>query len=178
MRQGKGFFYMLSGHLLSFFRFIGSYFYDSPGLPKGSEELPPDDVEEEEPHLSRPVEELEQIIGRWVEERHYTDPNLSVEQTLKQLQIPSSELYYYLNSVLHINGFRQWLPGLRVEEAKRLMLEKPYYTFDAIAEACGYSNRSTFSRSFKATEGISPREWVQKATSSSQEKKEILKENQ
>jgi len=161
MIQENGFFVSLSEYLHGFCRYIGSYFFDSPALPLESEKVSSDEVEEEA-FLTRPVEELKHIIEQWVEECHYTDPELNLEKTLQQMKIPAYELNYYLNSVLCINGFRQWLPSLRIKEAKRLMLEKPNYTFDAIAEACGYSNRSTLSRSFKTLEGISPREWLKK----------------
>jgi len=174
MQQKNKFLLWLTDGLHGFSRYIGSFFYDPPQPVRVSETLPLDE-EEDEFVPARPVEELKQVVEQWVAERYYTDPDLTVEQTLAQMGISVSELNYYLFSVLHVNGFRRWIPFLRIEEAKRLLIEKPFYTFDAIAVECGYSNRSTFSRSFKTQEGISPSEWLKRAkTSDSDNKSEVI----
>jgi len=152
-------------------KFFKSTFFYSPITAMSADELPLEAVEEEETTLSHPIEEIKMRVEQWVEERHYTNPELTVEQTLKQINISAYELNYYLDSELHINGFRRWIPYLRVEEAKRLLLEKPNYSLDAIAAECGYSSRSTLSRTFKTQEGIAPTEWVVR-------QKETIKRNQ
>ena len=51
-----------------------------------------------------------------------------------------------------------YLTGVRIREAKRLLLETQM-TISEVALAVGYSSASFFIRSFKKTEGISPSEY-------------------
>lgn len=56
------------------------------------------------------------------------------------------------------HNFVHYLTGLRIREAKRLLLETQM-TISEVALAVGYSSASFFIRSFKKTEGISPSEY-------------------
>lgn len=105
---------------------------------------------------------LSSVIERWVQQRRYTDPSMSIGTALQEMDITAATLNFYLQVSLGIDGYRQWIPYLRIEEAKRLMLANPNYSLDAIAEECGYSNRPAFSRAFKTLEGIPPGEWQKK----------------
>ena len=98
-------------------------------------------------------------IELWVAARHYTNPNVTITSALEAMDISATALNLYLEQNTTVANYRQWLPHLRIEEAKRVMLEHPEYTLDAVAEACGYANKSNLSRSFKAHEGITPAAW-------------------
>jgi len=150
-----------SGFLGRLLRRIFAFFSYTPVTATGVKEAAPEPEEEDNVDI-RPIEELRPIIEHWVHKRHFTNPELTIEQTLNEMGILPHELNYYLDTVLHIRGFRRWIPYLRIEEAKRLLTINPNYTLEAIADMCGYSNRSTLSRSFKTLEGISPSEWVKK----------------
>lgn len=56
------------------------------------------------------------------------------------------------------HNFVHYLTGVRIREAKRLLLETQM-TISEVALAVGYSSASFFIRSFKKTEGISPSEY-------------------
>jgi len=99
-------------------------------------------------------------IERWVAERHFTNGKLTFSDAIAQMDITAHALYYYLENHTPARDFRQWLVHLRIEESKRLMISHPNYTIQAIAEACGYTDRSNFSRSFKSHEGIAPAVWM------------------
>lgn len=108
---------------------------------------------------------VDAIIEQWVQERHFTDPNMSIGQALKQMNIPAAVLNYYLVNRLHITTFRKWIPYLRIEETKRLLLQHPDYKLDAIAPMVGMSNGSALSRSFKAQLGVTPTQWLEQQKS-------------
>jgi AraC-like DNA-binding protein len=55
--------------------------------------------------------------------------------------------------------FRTWRTGLRIEEAKRLLLENKEASINIIAEASGFSDKSNFHRQFVKIVGCSPKDW-------------------
>ena len=66
-----------------------------------------------------------------------------------------------INGYLHLNFF-EFINGMRVEEAKRRLLELDAsgYTIDSIFAECGFRSRSTFFLVFKKTEGKTPAVWL------------------
>jgi len=58
-------------------------------------------------------------------------------------------------------SFWDWLSDLRIEEAKRIISEHPDWTNEAIAEACGFNDRSAFQKKFKQKTGLTPAEWAE-----------------
>lgn len=118
-------------------------------------------------------EQIRQRIEQWVSERHFTDPNITINGALEEMGISSTALNFYLEQntnvgrsgsarFTQVKNYRQWLPYLRIEEAKRYMLEHSNHTLDAVAQACVYANSSNFSRAFKAQEGMTPGQWLTK----------------
>ncbi len=57
---------------------------------------------------------------------------------------------------------KQYILGLRIKEAKRL-LDEGLTSVGAVAEACGFSGIYHFSRMFKTVTGISPSEYVKRS---------------
>lgn len=55
--------------------------------------------------------------------------------------------------------FIEYVLGLRMEEAKKLLLKKPLLKINEVAEKVGYSNASSFTRIFKKIMGVSPGEY-------------------
>lgn len=102
----------------------------------------------------------QQRIEQWVSERNYTNPNVSISSALKEMGISAIALNYYLEQNTFVENYRKWLPYLRVEEAKRYMLEHPSHGLDAVAEACGYANKSSLSHAFKTQVGMTPAAWA------------------
>ena len=105
-------------------------------------------------------EQIRQRIEQWVSERHFTDPNVSIGGALKDMGISATALNFYLEQHTTLGNYRKWLPYLRIEEAKRIILEHPEYSFEHVAEVCGYANGGNMSRAFKEHEGVPPTEWI------------------
>ncbi len=97
-------------------------------------------------------------IERWVTERHYTNPKLTIQDAISQMGITEQMLNLYLEYHTDKPGYRQWLSFLRVEEAKRQMLLHPNYSLQSIADECGYASSSSLARAFKNLEGMTPAE--------------------
>ena len=63
--------------------------------------------------------------------------------------------------MLFRSKFNPWLAYLRVEEAKRQLKEHPDWSNDAIAQRCGFSDRTTLQRTFKEKTGMTPTQFIQ-----------------
>ena len=106
------------------------------------------------------MSELKQRIEEWVGRRRFADPSLTISEALREMCISPSALNFYLENNTTVGGYRKWLPYLRIEEAKRIMLEHPDYSLEHVAESCGYANGGNLSRAFKVKEGVPPSEWI------------------
>lgn len=110
-------------------------------------------------HLT--AEQTEQIaagIAAWRADHGYSSCNLTSITMAQRLGIPKRLLTQYLAEHEGVT-FRVWLSGIRIEEAKRLLLARPDYSIEAVAEACGFSSRSWMQEKFKASTGMTPADW-------------------
>lgn len=126
-----------------------------------------EDIQDDYEQPSAPTSELQNLryvsnqIAAWVATRRYLDPSLVRENVLSQMNISRDALHYYLENQEGSPSYRQWISALRVEEAKRIMVEQPNYAVEAVATICGFSNGSALTRAFKAQTGFSPRQWIE-----------------
>ena len=110
------------------------------------------------PRLSpEQVEQVSQAIAAWRAKQGYCTSNLTSITMAQRLGIPKRLLTQYL-AECEGNTFRVWLSNLRIEEAKRMLIDTGY-SVEAIAEACGFSSRSWMMEKFKASTGMTPAEW-------------------
>ncbi len=68
---------------------------------------------------------------------------------------------YRLTAWLHQRGMKytEWIAQLRVEEAKRTIKVHPDWGNDAVAQHCGFADRTVLQRTFKKIEGITPQKY-------------------
>ncbi|HJB07615.1 MAG TPA: AraC family transcriptional regulator [Candidatus Enterocloster faecavium] len=89
-------------------------------------------------------------------QEHYSDP-MDLEQVAEHVKISSRYLRKYFSEVMGITCI-QYITRLRMEKAKQLLWETNK-TILTIAIESGYDNAQYFSRIFKKTEGMTPREY-------------------
>lgn len=97
-------------------------------------------------------------IAQWREEHGYTVQNLNSTTMAQRLGVSKRQLTQYLHEV-EGETFRVWLSNIRIEEAKRLLLDTHAYSVESIAEACGFTSRTWMQEKFKASTGMTPLEW-------------------
>ena len=56
-------------------------------------------------------------------------------------------------------SFKEYLTGLRVEEAKVLLCKNPDMPIQEVCANSGFFSSASFTRTFKANTGLSPREY-------------------
>lgn len=97
-------------------------------------------------------------IDRWRQAGGYSQPDINSTTLAEKLGIPKRQLVAYMTQV-EGKTFRVWLSELRIEEAKRMLIEDDSYKLEAIADACGFSHRNYLHNRFKSITGLTPSEW-------------------
>ena len=105
---------------------------------------------------------LERSLAQWVREKRFKEYDKTREQIAKELNTTKEMLHLYFSTKLNID-FKTWRTNLRIEEAKRLMLEHPDMSLNIVAELSGFSDRSNFHRQFTKIVGRSPKQWRESA---------------
>jgi len=109
-------------------------------------------------HSPAKAANIEQAISAWHATGGYCDPELTCATMALRLGVKRAELVQYI-SECHGLTFRVWLSNIRIEEAKRLLMEQPNFSNEAIAQECGFSSRTWLQQKFKASTGMTPAEW-------------------
>lgn len=107
------------------------------------------------------VEERDSIqsaLDSWIEKRGFSNQDISLAKLAHSIGVPTTMLSRYIG-ICHGVTFRVWLSRIRIEEAKRILINNPEATIEYVAEECGFSSRSYFQNLFKAETGFTPREW-------------------
>ena len=101
---------------------------------------------------------IQNCLDQWCMDLGYKDCNVNMLTLSRTLCISKNELSLFFDQCLHSN-FRIWLSEIRLNAAKKMMLEYPDYSNDIISAECGFSCRTHLYRIFKTKEGCSPTEW-------------------
>ena len=120
-----------------------------------SDESMKDDVSSLSASLQKVIQDKE---VRWREQGGYRTAGLTIDQAARAMGTNRSYLSRYLNEVRHMT-FYEWVAGMRIDEAQRIMMDDPETSLDQIASRVGFSSLSTFSSTFKKMVGESPIKW-------------------
>ena len=101
---------------------------------------------------------LEKSLERWVSDKSYREYDKSRDDIVRELGTTKEMLHLYFATVKG-KDFKTWRTELRIEEAKKLLLEKRDVSVNIIGEVSGFSDRSNFHRQFVKLVGCSPRQW-------------------
>ena len=101
---------------------------------------------------------IEKALEIWVQEKRFREYDKSREEIAKELHTSKESLHLYFATVKKID-FRTWRTELRIEDAKKLLLENTSTSINIIGEMAGFSDRANFYRQFVKVVGCSPKEW-------------------
>lgn len=104
------------------------------------------------------TEAIAAAIGKWRQAGGYSQPDINSTTLAEKLGVSKRQLIAYMTQV-EGKTFRVWLSELRIDEAKRMLLEDENFKLEAIAAACGFSHRNYLHNRFKAITGLTPSEW-------------------
>ena len=101
---------------------------------------------------------LEKSLEEWVKAKSFREYDKSREDIARELNTTKEFLHYYFMARKGLD-FKTWRTELRIEDAKRLLLENKDASTNIIAEISGFSDRSNFHRQFVKIVGCSPKQW-------------------
>lgn len=98
-------------------------------------------------------------LEAWIErEKPYLNPDFQLMDLRQAVPLNRTYLSRLINEEYGCS-FYQWVNGLRIEEAKRLMTAQPDLKLHDVAARCGFSSPEVFSRSFARETGTPPSKW-------------------
>lgn len=104
--------------------------------------------------------EYRRALEQWMEtEKPYLNPAFRLTDLRHVLPMNRTYLSQFIN-VEYDCTFYQFVTNYRIEEAKRLMHDKPGLHIHEIAEQCGFSSPTVFGRVFARETGQTPTEWL------------------
>jgi AraC-like DNA-binding protein len=103
----------------------------------------------------------EMVMDYLKREKPFTNPNFSLDDLAKSLDVQRHHLYYCFNSILN-SRFTTVRAQLRVEYAKDCLLrgDLNQLSMEGIWTKAGFSSRTSFFVSFKETTGLTPIEFI------------------
>lgn len=118
------------------------------------------------------VTKCEQALKQAMEtDRLYLDPELSVNKLAEHINVHPKTISAVLNQHLQ-KGFSEYVNDYRIAEVKRRLArhETRNMTIAGIALDSGFNSMATFQRVFKASENMTPKEYVALVTDNSSQK--------
>ena len=103
--------------------------------------------------------DIGELIEEFISKKLYLDSSITFKDVVKSMNIPSCMLYEWLNKN-HYANFRDWISSLRIEEAKKLLVEYPGMSNETIARMVGFNSRTYFQSTFRKKVDMSPLEWI------------------
>lgn len=99
-------------------------------------------------------------LEQWIErEKPYLNPDFQLTDLRQVLPMNRTYLSQFINNTYGCS-FYQWVNGLRVAEAKRLITEHPEMKMQDVAKQSGFSSPTVFSRTFSRKMGQTPGVWL------------------
>lgn len=97
-------------------------------------------------------------LTKWVDEKKYREYDKTREQIASELGTTKEILQLYFATVIK-KDLRSWRTELRINDAKKMLLEDRKASPQLVGEACGFSDRSNFHTTFVKLVGCTPKEW-------------------
>lgn len=99
--------------------------------------------------------EMAEKINGWIDAEGYIQSGLTIKKLADMLQTNRTYLSEYIKTTYGAS-FRDWITGLRINYAKRLLAQYPRLTVADISERSGFLSPSHFIRLFKENSGCTP----------------------
>lgn len=101
---------------------------------------------------------IERSLKTWVAQKRYCEYDKSKEDIARELKTTKELLHHYFVTRKGVD-FKTWRTELRIDEAKRMLIENKEFSINIIGEMSGFSDRSNFHRQFVKQVGCSPKQW-------------------
>ena len=109
--------------------------------------------------------QIEKSLENWERQKLFTNPGITIVTVAAEISTNRSYLSQYINRMKN-KTFNDWINGLRIDEAKKIMTANKKMTIEEIGERAGYTDKSYFSKCFAKYTGMTPTQWKEKQQSS------------
>jgi len=109
-------------------------------------------------YINREMRKLSSALDKWVADKKYREMDATRKDIANELGTTKEFLATYFSKRIG-RDFRSWRTELRIEDAKKMLLEDKKLSINIIAERCGFSDRSNFHRQFSSIVGCSPKSY-------------------
>lgn len=109
-------------------------------------------------HVGLSWDQLDKAVTNWEAGDAFLVPGLTIEDVANQLNTNRTYVSGYINKNKGVS-FKEWVTQLRIERAKRLLLEQPSLPVSQIGVLVGLPDKSNFGRQFTKVTGLSPQQW-------------------
>lgn len=102
-----------------------------------------------------------QLVDYFESEQPHTKTDLKISDVSKGLNVPAHHLSQVINQRMHTT-FHDFVNKYRIDDVKKKLKDPQYqhYKLLSVAFDCGFSNKTSFNRSFKRITGKTPSEYV------------------
>ncbi len=97
-------------------------------------------------------------LAAWLERKEYLAAEVSIVTVAKSIGTNRTYLSKYINAEYRCT-FRAWLTALRIDEAKRMLIENQKLNVTQISLRVGFASTESFSHIFTRQTGMSPTRW-------------------
>lgn len=101
---------------------------------------------------------IQNIESYMDEERPFLNPDITIEELARDLEMSVNDLSVTLNRHFQLNFF-EFINQYRVREAKTLLLSKANTTITDLFYEAGFNTKSVFYSAFKKSEGVTPSQY-------------------
>jgi len=101
---------------------------------------------------------ISQKLSIIIDKELFLNPNFSLEEAAKELNITKHLLSQYVNEILGIS-FSNLIKEYRIEKAKKLLQTEKIYTIESLGYDSGFNSKSSFFTAFKKITGLTPAEY-------------------
>ena len=109
------------------------------------------------------LQHVEEAVNRWVEKGGYRQSGITMPAAAEAIGTPRYLLSAWLKKKEN-RTYASWMNSLRIDAAKRVLREHPAWSNEAVAQHCGFSDRSYFQKKFKEATGQTPADYTEGMT--------------
>lgn len=103
-------------------------------------------------------EQFRYILNKWVEDKKFTEKDVSVDEIAESLGVNRNFFQYYFRTYIQID-FRTWRSELRIREAQSILSDSPEVSLEKVRELVGFNHRANFHHQFQKITGVTPTEF-------------------
>ena len=144
-------------------------YYLTSNAPQKTQEAEESRAEEEQAKAVQEVaeqteravdEQTERAVERWTSRGGHRTAGITSPVAAAEIGIARHQLTAWVKQSGY-ESFSQWMTALRIDEAKRVLLEHPDWSSEAVADYCGFNSRQYFHAVFRQHTGITPTQYQQ-----------------